>query len=159
MDRPSNDPAIGRKCSRCGQYLTVSGEAVDPDPFLGEPQHVFCDLCGLVEHPADLTPDWNGETGCHLSCELKEARMEISNLIKPLEDWAHHNSYVIETEAKAGKPGLWIVRLRRISGRQVFEGSCPGGTLDDYLTALDEAVGKAKAWSGRHAGKEAAIAR
>jgi hypothetical protein len=56
-------------CAVCLMTLTVSGLRVDPDPFLDEPQHVFCDICGEAEHPADLTTDWNGKTGCHLSCE------------------------------------------------------------------------------------------
>jgi hypothetical protein len=30
-----------------------------------------CDLCGGTEDADDLTPDWNGETGCHLSCEAE----------------------------------------------------------------------------------------
>lgn len=50
-------------CIECNEPLTVEGLGGD------EPQHVFCDVCGKAEHPADLTPDWNGETGNHLSCE------------------------------------------------------------------------------------------
>lgn len=50
-------------CSECGEPLAVQDEGDI------EPQHIFCDICGKAEHPADLTPDWNGETGNHLSCE------------------------------------------------------------------------------------------
>lgn len=55
-------------CAECGEYLTVSGESPDKETW-GDPQHVFCDICGGAEHPADLAPDWNGDTGSHLSCE------------------------------------------------------------------------------------------
>jgi hypothetical protein len=63
---------MGMKLCECGAWLTVSGDRFDSEPFLGEPVHVFCDICGEHEHPADLTPDWNGGTGCHLSCEREE---------------------------------------------------------------------------------------
>ena len=33
---------------------------------------LHCDLCDVVENADDLTPDWNGETGNHLSCEARE---------------------------------------------------------------------------------------
>jgi hypothetical protein len=59
-------------CPLCGEPLTVEGFG-DGD----EPQHVFCDICGLAEHPADLTPDWNGETGSHLSCERGEGYVTV----------------------------------------------------------------------------------
>lgn len=32
-----------------------------------------CDICGNREWSGDLTPDWNGETGNHQSCEQNEA--------------------------------------------------------------------------------------
>lgn len=48
-------------CQDCGESLLNADDE--------EPQHVFCDLCNGHEHPADLTTDWNGETGNHLSCE------------------------------------------------------------------------------------------
>jgi hypothetical protein len=51
-------------CGACGHTLTTYG---DTDGS-GDPIHVFCDICGKAEHPADLTSDWNGETGEHLSC-------------------------------------------------------------------------------------------
>lgn len=38
---------------------------------LDDPDALHCDLCDVVETAADLTPDWNGETGNHLSCERK----------------------------------------------------------------------------------------
>lgn len=57
----ANGPTI---CDECGQ--PTDGTAFETDD---EPLHVFCDICGEREHPADMTPDWNGETGCHLSCE------------------------------------------------------------------------------------------
>ena len=50
-------------CEECGEPLT------EPDDPMADPQHVFCDVCGRAEHPADLTTDWNGETGTHRSCE------------------------------------------------------------------------------------------
>jgi len=50
-------------CPECGQSLYVD------DPDATEPTHVWCDICGGIEHPADLTPDWDGETGAHRSCE------------------------------------------------------------------------------------------
>jgi hypothetical protein len=31
---------------------------------------LHCDFCPKVEYADDLTPDWNGETGNHLSCEV-----------------------------------------------------------------------------------------
>ena len=34
--------------------------------------YVTCDICGRRESVDDLTPDWNGETGCHISCEAVE---------------------------------------------------------------------------------------
>lgn len=33
------------------------------------PTTLHCDFCSRVEDADDLTPDWNGETGNHLSCE------------------------------------------------------------------------------------------
>lgn len=51
-------------CRECGAPLVVQ-----PTGAI-EPVHVFCDICGGTEHPADLTPDWNGETGSHRTCEL-----------------------------------------------------------------------------------------
>jgi len=67
MDGP--DPwehGDGGICNECGQTLDAFpfGKAPGMDPW-----HVMCDICGEHEHPADMTPDWNGETGCHLSCE------------------------------------------------------------------------------------------
>lgn len=60
----SNQPM---PCLDCGEPLTVEG---DNDPAMtADPVHVFCDICGDAEHAADLTPDWNGETGNHRSCE------------------------------------------------------------------------------------------
>lgn len=55
-------------CPVCSQPLTVEGDT----DGTGDPQHVFCDICDRAEHPADLTADWNGETGQHLSCEGRE---------------------------------------------------------------------------------------
>lgn len=52
-------------CPDCGEALTVEGDG----DGMGDPVHLFCDYCPNVEHAADLTPDWNGETGNHLSCE------------------------------------------------------------------------------------------
>ncbi len=52
-------------CLECGEPLTVEGDG----DGTGDPVHLFCDLCSKVEHAADLTTDWNGETGNHLSCE------------------------------------------------------------------------------------------
>lgn len=34
---------------------------------------LHCDYCNVVECADDLTPDWNGETGNHLSCEHDNA--------------------------------------------------------------------------------------
>lgn len=34
---------------------------------------LHCDYCEAVENADDLTPDWNGETGNHLSCEARVA--------------------------------------------------------------------------------------
>ena len=36
------------------------------------PDVIHCDICDGEEYPDDLTPDWNGETGCHLSCEAEQ---------------------------------------------------------------------------------------
>lgn len=33
---------------------------------------LHCDYCTTVEDADDCTPDWNGETGCHLSCEAAQ---------------------------------------------------------------------------------------
>ena len=30
---------------------------------------LHCDFCDVIEDAGDLTSDWNGETGNHLSCE------------------------------------------------------------------------------------------
>lgn len=62
-------------CPECDQPLTVNGLLTDAEAEAGghEPWHVFCDLCGGAEHPAEMTYDWNGDTGNHLSCE-SEAR-------------------------------------------------------------------------------------
>lgn len=57
----------GITCDDCGQLLTVYGNG----DGTGDPVHVFCDLCTEAEHPDDLTTDWNGETGNHLSCERR----------------------------------------------------------------------------------------
>ena len=40
-----------------------------PEPY-GE-DTLSCDVCGHFECAADLTPDWNGETGAHRSCETR----------------------------------------------------------------------------------------
>lgn len=60
----------GITCDDCGQLLTVYGNG----DGTGDPVHVFCDLCTEAEHPDDLTTDWNGETGNHLSCEARVPR-------------------------------------------------------------------------------------
>lgn len=52
-------------CPECGDPLTVNGST----DGMGDPVHVFCDWCHKAEHPADMPEDWDGETGCHLSCE------------------------------------------------------------------------------------------
>jgi hypothetical protein len=49
-------------CDICGLPLEVML------PGDTEPTHVFCDICGKAEHPADMTPNWDGETGAHLRC-------------------------------------------------------------------------------------------
>jgi hypothetical protein len=82
------------QCPACGLRLTTSGEPEDPDPFLEDPHHVFCDFCGEAEHPADLTPDWNGETGNHLSCERvgplwESGALDGPNYPKPTETHTH----------------------------------------------------------------------
>lgn len=44
------------------------------DPARDDDEGVLtCDHCEVIEHADDLTPDWNGETGNHLSCEEREA--------------------------------------------------------------------------------------
>lgn len=53
-------------CKECGELLTVGNDT--------EPTHVFCDICDKAEHPADMTVDWNGETGQHISCENLSTR-------------------------------------------------------------------------------------
>lgn len=63
----------GITCGECGELLTVYGNG----DGTGEPVHLFCDLCTDAEHAADLTPDWNGETGNHRSCEAREAKASI----------------------------------------------------------------------------------
>lgn len=55
-------------CPECGQPFDAFPFIKKGDALM-DPQHVMCDICGEHEHPADMTPDWNGETGCHLSCE------------------------------------------------------------------------------------------
>lgn len=55
-------------CAECGEPLVVE-DRDNPD---GDPLHVFCDICGRVEHPADLTLGWNGGTGSHRLCDPSE---------------------------------------------------------------------------------------
>lgn len=43
--------------------------SIDWDDPLLVSDVVTCDVCDKVEYPDNLTTDWNGETGCHLSCE------------------------------------------------------------------------------------------
>ena len=49
-----------------GQVLAYNKR--NDDPIL------TCDLCPKREWSGDLTPDWNGETGNHLSCEQKRVQ-------------------------------------------------------------------------------------
>lgn len=53
-----------------------------------DPELIFCDLCGASETPADLTPDWNGETGCHRSCEAAVDASEAPVLLDFDLDWS-----------------------------------------------------------------------
>lgn len=46
----------------------LPGEWID---ILNDEDTLRCDLCTTLECAADLTPDWNGETGNHLSCEAR----------------------------------------------------------------------------------------
>lgn len=39
--------------------------------FRADNDALHCDYCTTVESAADLTPDWNGETGNHVSCERR----------------------------------------------------------------------------------------
>ena len=68
-----------------GGYVTVESKegrrfvsirpVVDPKAdTMGpwSPTTLHCDFCSRVEDADDLTPDWNGETGNHLSCEVEE---------------------------------------------------------------------------------------
>lgn len=49
-------------------YELILDEIVEGgDPVL------TCDICGKHEWSGDLTPDWNGETGNHISCEKEIA--------------------------------------------------------------------------------------
>lgn len=50
---------VTKRNARTGETIRV----------LVEPDVIYCDICGRGESPADLTPDWNGDTGCHRSCE------------------------------------------------------------------------------------------
>ena len=52
-------------CPACGQDNDPSG----PGCACYGDDTLHCDLCPKVETAADLTPDWNPETGNHLSCE------------------------------------------------------------------------------------------
>jgi hypothetical protein len=70
------------RCPECGDSL-----AVLPEDALSDPVHVSCDLCGEVEHPADMTPDWNGETGCHLTCERASAAHVVSDTNDGESQW------------------------------------------------------------------------
>ncbi|HET7070117.1 MAG TPA: hypothetical protein VFI40_04785 [Nocardioides sp.] len=65
MCSAADDPTNYMRCAACGETLIVEGDG----DGTGAPVHLFCDYCPKVEHAADLTPDWNGETGNHLSCE------------------------------------------------------------------------------------------
>lgn len=53
-----------------------------------DPTFVTCDLCDGVETPADMTPDWNGETGCHRSCEAAIDASEAPILMDFDLDWS-----------------------------------------------------------------------
>lgn len=64
-------------CPDCGEPLTVEG-SMTPEDFAtngADPVHVFCDICRKAEHPADMTTDWNGETGNHRSCEARTRKV------------------------------------------------------------------------------------
>jgi hypothetical protein len=52
-----------------GERNLDADDANDLDPIL------TCDLCGQKEWAGDLTPDWNGDTGNHLSCEQEKIDM------------------------------------------------------------------------------------
>jgi hypothetical protein len=52
-----------------------------PRPDDDDPAVLTCDLCGKTENADDLTPDWNGDTGNHESCE--QAEWNKANGYKP----------------------------------------------------------------------------
>jgi len=58
-----------------GQIVVYTGLAVDimdmdgPLLVMADEGVLHCDYCDRLEYADDLTPDWNGETGNHLSCE------------------------------------------------------------------------------------------
>jgi hypothetical protein len=39
-----------------------------------EDVEVTCDLCGEPQHDGEAGEDWNGETGCHFSCEAEASK-------------------------------------------------------------------------------------
>lgn len=58
-------------------YATAERDYFDPrDP---EP---VCDICDEpqfhLDRPEDSDSDWNGETGCHITCEERQVDEELS---------------------------------------------------------------------------------
>lgn len=48
-------------------YAVMNASAAEDEDTL------HCDFCDVVENAGDLTPDWNGDTGNHRSCERNQS--------------------------------------------------------------------------------------
>ena len=76
---------------------------------------LHCDYCSVIECAADLTPDWNGETGNHLSCEREQLVGRVCGRHCQESD---HESDDLELLNRAE-------REQRGSLRDVGHGPCP----------------------------------
>lgn len=69
-----------RECPECGRRFDLMNETDAEEWAYGHDCEVTprCDLCGepdLQQANGEwLAPDWNGETGNHLTCEAEAAR-------------------------------------------------------------------------------------
>lgn len=74
-DHPRQECPGVEVCSSTAAFaLRAIQDVLDPLPR--DPDALHCDHCAKVETAADLTPDWNPETGNHRSCEAAHRGVE-----------------------------------------------------------------------------------